>query len=136
MCFLWLFLFLSVFVFCYNYAKHTFMPTPLPPPPAPPKIPTGRELYDALMGHIEPELVTDASKLLDEKYKDETPEHHAARMKRYEAAYKKFDEEFSGFMADVNAEVRTSKRETLAAKEAAAQQSDQQALTSLESAFT
>ena len=102
---MWLFLFLSVFVFCYNYAKHTFMPTPLPPPPAPPKIPTGRELYDALMGHIEPELVTDASKLLDEKYKDETPEHHAARMKRYDLAFERYEESYREYMATLDAQV-------------------------------
>lgn len=87
------------------------MPTPLPSPPAPPKVPTGRELYDALMGHIEPELVTDAAKLLDEKYKNETPEHHTARMKRYDLAFERYETSYCEYMKTLDAQVIRYRRE-------------------------
>lgn len=94
-----------------------------------------RDLYDTLMAEIEPDLLLENLATLDAKYDGETAEQKADRLKRYEAAYAKFDEEFSKFMNDVNEEVRTSRRTALQAKEAAAKQSDQPILNSLEDAF-
>ncbi|TSC79004.1 MAG: hypothetical protein G01um101425_850 [Candidatus Peregrinibacteria bacterium Gr01-1014_25] len=115
------------------------MPTPLPQSGVHADLANdelAKQLYDILMADIEPDLLLANIPALDAQYAGETPEEHEARMKRYETAYKKFDAAFAEFMSDVNAEVRTSKRESLAAKEAAAQHSDQQALSSLETAFS
>lgn len=94
-----------------------------------------KQLYDVLMAEIEPDLLLANIPTLDQKYANETADEKAARMQRYEAAYKKFDAEFTAFMAEVNAEVRTSKRESLAAKEAEAKASDKTQLSNIESAF-
>ncbi|NOS68298.1 MAG: hypothetical protein HOO67_08160 [Candidatus Peribacteraceae bacterium] len=80
------------------------MPTPIPPP-QPPTVPTGRELYDALMSHIEPELVTEYAKTLDEHYKNETPENHTQRMKRYDLAFERYEEAYREYMATLDAQV-------------------------------
>ena len=74
-------------------------------------MPTGRELYDALMGHIEPELVTNAAKELDAKYANETSEHHAARMKRYDLAFERYEEAYREYMATLDAQVVRYRRE-------------------------
>lgn len=86
----------------------------LPTSPASPKIPTGRELYDALMGHIEPELVTDAVKMIDGKYNDETPENHAMRMKRYNLAFERYEESYRQYMATLDAQVTRYRRAAFA----------------------
>ena len=99
------------------------MPAPLPLPtgasakaglPAPPKIPTGRELYDALMGYIEPELVTDAARTIDAKYTNETPAHRAARMQRYDLAFERYEESYREYMATLDAQVVRYRREAFA----------------------
>lgn len=93
------------------------------------------ELYNLLMAEIEPDLLLENIPGLDEKYKGETKDEHDLRMKRYEVAYKKFDEEFSKFMVEVDDKVRTSKRSALKEKESAAQAEDEARLQSLTSAF-
>ena len=94
------------------------------------------QLYNTLMAEIEPDLLLNSIGTLDAKYAGESPEEHTARMKRYEAAYKKFDESFDKFMSEVHEEVRVSKRTALKEQEAADRQSDQPALASLEAAFS
>ncbi len=94
-----------------------------------------RDLYNTLMADIEPDLLLENLAGLDAKYDGETPEEKEVRMKRYEAAYAKFDDEFKDFMVGVNEEVRTSRRAALKEKEAEAKQSDQPLLSSLEEAF-
>lgn len=85
-----------------------------PVPPTPPKIPTGRELYDAIMGHIEPELATDAAKTLDDKYKNETPEQRAARIRRYDLAFGRYEEAYSEYIATLDAQVTRYRRAAFA----------------------
>ena len=87
------------------------MSTPLPLPPVPPKVPTGRELYDALMSHIEPELITAAAKTIGEKYQDEMPEQHARRMKRYALAFERYETAYREYMATLDAQVARYRRE-------------------------
>ena len=87
------------------------MPTPLPPPPAPPKIPTGQELYDAIMHYIEPELTSVNAKKLDEIYKNETPENHVERMKKYDLAFERYEKAYREYMATLDAQVTRYRRE-------------------------
>lgn len=94
-----------------------------------------QELYDLLMADIEPDLLLENVSTLDAKYKGETALEHEARMKRYEVAYKKFDEEFSKFMVEIDGKVRTSRRSALQEKEGAAKAEEEAKLQSLSSAF-
>ena len=93
------------------------------------------ELYNLLMVDIEPDLLLENIPGLDAKYAGETPEQHDARLKRYEVAYKKFDEEFSKFMVDVDQKVRSTKRESLHNKEQEARKDEENTINSLASAF-
>ena len=89
------------------------MPTPIPPRPHPPKIPTGQELYDAIMMNIEPELTTDIAKTLDAKYKDESPEDRAARNQKYDLAFERYEEAYKEYMATLDSQVHRYRREVL-----------------------
>ncbi len=93
------------------------------------------EVYDMIMGEIEPELLRENIPLLDAKYAGQTPEQKEARMQRYATAYKKFDIELGKFTSEIDTSVRKSKRQTLKAKEAEAQLSEANTLHSIASAF-
>ncbi len=75
------------------------------PVPAAPAIPTARELYDAIMRDIEPELLTKNLTTLRERYKNETSEQKAARLKRYNAAFAQYQNRYSDFILNLNRRV-------------------------------
>ncbi|MEK7137806.1 MAG: hypothetical protein AAB853_06020 [Patescibacteria group bacterium] len=83
------------------------------PTPTPLTIPTGEEIYDALMSQIEPELTSSQLPLLAEKYKDETPDQKEVRRKRYNAAFAKYDELYTAYVADMDARIHRYHREAL-----------------------
>lgn len=85
---------------------------PTPTPPSPPKIPTGQELFDTLMAHIEPELTTEGKKLAAEKYKNETEEQKAERMKRYELAFDRCNKAYTDYMATLDVQVERYRRDS------------------------
>ncbi len=58
-------------------------------------------LYDELMQNIEPDLTSDHAALLDQKYKDETPEERTERLQGYELAFLAFDEALADFQLAV-----------------------------------
>ncbi len=93
------------------------------------------EVYDVLMAEIEPELLLTNIPTLDQKYANETPAEHDARMLRYAEAYKRFDAELNNFMTDVNGNLRAGQRDALKAQEQQSQTEEQAALSSLDSAF-
>lgn len=62
-------------------------------------------LYDTLMSHIEPDLMTENLPTLEEKYKDETPEQHKARMASYDRAFELFDKAFGEIRQRVDKDV-------------------------------
>lgn len=78
----------------------------------PPRIPTGHELYDALMGHIEPELTTEQSPLLDERYKNETLPERVSRLQRYELAFERYETAEKEYLATLQTQVSRYKKET------------------------
>jgi len=95
-----------------------------------------KQLYNAIMAGIEPDLLLEHIPYLDELYASESEAEHAARMKRYEAAYKTFDGELQKFMSEVHEEVRVSRRDALRAREIRARAEEQSTLSNLEQAFT
>lgn len=62
-----------------------------------PQILQGQQVYDNIMGRIEPELTTTTVKTLKEKYKDETPEQAKERAKRYSAAFAEYDKQYQEY---------------------------------------
>ena len=93
------------------------------------------EIYNLLMGAIEPDLLLSVIPTLDSKYKGEAPAEHEARMKRYQEAYKKFDTELAEFMSTVNSKARTARKSALKQKESQSREEESNAIGSLEAAF-
>ncbi|MSR87463.1 hypothetical protein EXS70_04845 [Candidatus Peribacteria bacterium] len=111
------------------------MSTPIPPSPTPPKIPTGKELYDALMEHIEPELTSEGSKLIEEKYKGETPENKAARMQRYDLAFERYEQAYHDYMDTLDTQVVRYRREAFSRSELEDRKQEEGLLDQLSSLF-
>lgn len=82
--------------------KTTITPIVLPPLPA-----SGQQIYDQIMGGIEPDLTTAMRGTLDEKYKGETPEQNKERLARYNAALVKYDKQYAAYVAQMKGSVRT-----------------------------
>ena len=89
-----------------------FMTNPTPSPAQPPALPTGQQLYDAIMAHIEPELTTEGVKLLDAKYKDESPAQLAERKKRYALAFELYEQHYAGYIQALQGQVSRYRKAT------------------------
>lgn len=79
--------------------------------PVPPVIPSGEEVYDSIMGGIEPELVTTVLPTLKEKYKDETPAAAKARAERYEKAFAEYDKRYAQYIASQQQGIQTYEKQ-------------------------
>ena len=101
-----------------------------------PKVPTGEEIYNALMSEIEPDLVSNQIPLLDQKYAGETEEERKARMQRYTEAYAKYDAVSAKYIADLQAKAAAYKKAAYKEAEAKEQQKEQATLAQLESHFS
>ncbi len=75
--------------------------------PQTPIIPSGRDIYDAIMKNIEPELLSNELPFLKQKYGSENGEAKTARMARYAKAFTKYDEAYEAYMAQLKEQVRT-----------------------------
>lgn len=98
-------------------------------------IPTGDQLYNMLMSKIEPDLTTDQLPLLDEKYKNETPEQAQVRAQRYEKAFAEYDKQLAAYLAGLEAKVReyqTTARKSVEHEERA---HEEEQLTGIEQAM-
>jgi len=95
-------------------------------------IPTGDDIYNNLMGAIEPDLLTTNISLLDEKYKGETKEERQARLERYRQAYNEYDKVYERWITDFTSAVTQFKRDALHSAEADAKTEDQKDLDALE----
>ncbi len=104
-------------------------------PPSPPKIPTGREIFDAIMGHIEVELTTEGLKTIAEKYKNETHEDLEARKKRYAAAFERYEQAYMGYMDVLHSQVLRFRKESFTQVEMEVKGKDQAALENLSQQF-
>ncbi|HAI97992.1 TPA: hypothetical protein DCL30_00410 [Candidatus Peribacteria bacterium] len=98
-------------------------------------VPTGTQVYDALMLQIDPELLTANIPSLGEKYRDETPEAKAERLKRYGASYARYDQVFLEWITSLHAAVRSYRHEALQSAEAQNQEKEATGLLQLQSQF-
>ncbi len=113
------------------------MPTQTPiTDQAAPLVPSGEDIYDALMADIEMDLITVNLPLLDEKYAGETPGQKAERMARYEAAYKAYDEAFKQWLEKLRAYVAEARRKGLKTAETKDRQQEEAELNKLMQSFS
>ncbi len=96
-------------------------------------VPSGTDLYDALMFGIEPDLVTVRLPLLEQKYRGESPEEHAARMERYQRAYEEYDRKALEWMAKFRMLVTAYRKEALSRAESREQSKEATLLADIES---
>ncbi len=96
-------------------------------------VPSGTDLYDALMGAIEPDLVTVRLPLLTQKYKSETTEEHAARMDRYRKAYEEYDRQAEEWMMNFRVLVTACRKEALTTAEKKDKNAESTLLSNIES---
>lgn len=102
----------------------------------PPPVLSGTELYDSIMGDIEPELLSANLPLLKDAYANETPDERAARAARYQAAYAEYDARFAKNCNDWNKQLHAYKRHALHNVESRVQTKESAELSSLESSLT
>src|SRR3989338_2384803 len=76
-------------------------------------IPTGQELYDSIMGHIEPDLTSEGLKTLDQKYASETPMETAERKQRYELAFERYEQAYQGYIETLQAQAHRYHKESI-----------------------
>ena len=67
-------------------------------------------LYDRIMKHIEPDLISKNINKLDEKYKSESKESKELRLESYELAFDLFDIAFEAFEGGILDEVKEWKK--------------------------
>lgn len=96
-------------------------------------LPTGVQIYDAIMKGIEPELMSANLSHLDDAYPHETEQHHAERYKRYTAAFARYDEIFEEWKGQVHAESAQMRRQALERKEQQSRTQEEAELSDLES---
>lgn len=101
----------------------------------PPKIHGGQEVYDSIMGDIEPELTTAGLATLDEKYKDETAEAAAERLERYKKAFEEYNKRYAEYKQKQDDAVKKYGRDLAADVENKASAKDATALDDIESAI-
>ncbi len=104
-------------------------------PVTPPSIPTGQELYDAIMRNIEPELTSAESANLEKKYQGETPDQKQRRMQRYQLALDQYDRAYSEYIETLQTQVTRYKKQSLAEAEVEDRARDENLLGSIAQAF-
>ena len=101
----------------------------------PPPVLSGQELYDQIMGTIEPELLSANLPNLSKQYADEPAEGRATRAKRYQAAFDEYDRRFARYCDQWNAQLHTYKRHAIQYIEHQARNGETQDMQSMESSL-
>ena len=101
-----------------------------------PPIMEGDELYDLLMGKIEPDLTTKNLPGLKEKYKGESKADAASRSERYQKAFEEYEKHLQEYGSKWNAQLHSYKETAIASIEQADRKNDLQQIQDLESAIT
>jgi hypothetical protein len=96
------------------------------------RIPSGAEVYDALMSRIEPDLVSSNIPLLDEKYKNESEAGRAERYKRYSIAFERVKKEFAKWHKELHGAIAVFYKNAMKTAESHAKNEEVHALSSLE----
>jgi len=94
-----------------------------------------QQFYDALMGQIDPELVTAAIPTLKTKYKTEKPADRAKREQRYRKAFARYRELLMQFSMGLKTHTRKSRAAALASAETRERQTEELELQKMEALF-
>lgn len=103
--------------------------------PAGLELPSGQDVYDALMSAIEPELTSSQIPLLTKKYANESESEKSARVKRYNDAYAAYSVAFKKWSENLNQLVIRMKHEAMASAEADDRVHEAEDLSRLETTF-
>ncbi len=95
--------------------------------------PSGEEVYDKIMGSIEPELVTKNLKTLDAPYANETEDEKKKRYARYTKAFAKYKVQYKEWMTKLKNAVKVYKKAMIKVAEEQAQHEEDAMLSNLES---
>lgn len=109
------------------------MPTQNTSPPTELKIPSGEEVYNGIMGRIDPDLLTTVIPTLDAKYKGESESARTARLERYKKAYEEYDKQYAAWEQEVRALVARARREALQSAEKKERVKEEHILQNLDS---
>lgn len=82
-----------------------------------PAIITGEQIYNAIMGEIEPDLVTTSGVSTDVRLKGESKAKSTARMERYRKAFALYEKCFTAYVAHLRNESKKSRSATRIATE-------------------
>jgi hypothetical protein len=96
------------------------------------KVPTGQQVYDALMRKIEPELITANLKKLDAPYKNESEADRKARYKRYSKAFQEYKKQFKDWSDNLRNAVKNFRRAVIKAAEKKNRTEEETAMQALE----
>jgi hypothetical protein len=96
------------------------------------RFPTGEEIYDGIMGKIEPELLNANLPHLDEPYAGETEAEHAARYERYSRSFATYKTEYQKWVGNLRHAVSVYKQAVMHAAEGAEMEQETELLKHLE----
>jgi hypothetical protein len=99
-------------------------------------LPTAEDIYDALMGKIEPDLVSTNLPLLESAYLGETPAQKQVRMARYQKALAAYDKALDAWCLQMEQRTRKLRTDVAAELEGESRNKDESILAELESAMT
>ena len=74
------------------------------------KLLTGQEIFDSIMGAIEPDLTSENAKKLNEKYAGEGRGEQKTRMLRYQKAFVEYDERYAEYKGRVHKAAKACKK--------------------------
>ena len=95
-------------------------------------VPSGAEIYDAIMRKIEPELIRANLGKLDTPYKNETEAKHSARYRRYSKAFAAYKKAFSVWSLNLKKAVQAYKRAVFKASEKISKREEEAKMQALE----
>jgi hypothetical protein len=104
--------------------------------PSPLSFSSGEEVYDSIMAEIEPDLTHEQIPLLEEIYKDETPDEKEARSARYRQAFEEYDRRYATFELQLQANVRSFQIAAMKTAESSAHVQDEAGLAHIESTLS
>ena len=104
-------------------------------PPFPPPVLSGKELYDSIMGPIEPELLSANLPFAPDAFAGETPEQRAERAQRYASAFEEYDRRLAAHTAQWNEQLRSYKRHAMEYIEGKARGGEERELETIESSL-
>lgn len=98
-------------------------------------LPSGKQIYDALMAQIEPDLVSANIAELEEKYRSESETEKLQRAERYSRAMTEYDKRYAALMSSLQQDIAAQKRDGIAAIEKKSSAKEEAHMQGIESAI-